>query len=63
MANPKHRASKSKIGSRRSHWKLALPSISECPQCHEPRLPHRACPSCGYYKDREVIQVKAKKAK
>ena len=43
MANPKHRTSKSKRDSRRSHWKLALPSISECPQCYEPRLPHRAC--------------------
>ncbi|HHY70994.1 MAG TPA: 50S ribosomal protein L32 [Thermoanaerobacterales bacterium] len=63
MANPKHRTSKSKRDSRRSHWKLALPSISECPQCYEPRLPHRACPSCGYYKNRKVIEVKAKKAK
>ena len=59
MANPKHRASKSKTGSRRSHQKLMPPSLSICPQCHEPRLPHRACPNCGYYKNREVIKVKA----
>ena len=63
MANPKHRSSKSKTGSRRSHWKLTLPSISECPQCNEPRLPHRACPSCGYYKNREVIKLKAQDAR
>ncbi|HHX23660.1 MAG: 50S ribosomal protein L32 [Tepidanaerobacteraceae bacterium] len=59
MANPKRKTTKSRIGSRRSHHKLSLPSISECPKCHEPKMSHRACPSCGYYKDREVIKVKA----
>jgi len=59
MANPKHRSSKSSARSRRSNSKLRLPSISECPNCHEPKLPHRACPSCGQYRNREVIQVKA----
>jgi large subunit ribosomal protein L32 len=29
-----------------------------CPQCHEAKLPHRACLKCGYYKGREVIAVK-----
>lgn len=60
MANPKHKISRSKRASRRSNWKLSLPSISECPQCHEPKMPHRACPHCGYYKDREVIKIEAK---
>ena len=23
---------------------------AECPNCHERRLPHRACPKCGYFK-------------
>jgi len=31
--------------------------MSECPNCHEPKLPHRACPHCGMYKGREVIEV------
>jgi large subunit ribosomal protein L32 len=30
---------------------------AECPNCHEPKLPHRACPHCGRYKGREVIEV------
>ncbi|MGI6484951.1 MAG: 50S ribosomal protein L32 [Thermoanaerobacterales bacterium] len=59
MANPKHRASKSKRGGRRSHQRLLTPSLTVCPQCREPKLPHRACPNCGFYKNREVIKVEA----
>ena len=28
-----------------------------CPQCGEVKLPHTICPSCGYYKGREVLVV------
>ena len=31
--------------------------LSECPSCHEPKLPHRVCPRCGKYKGREVVEV------
>ncbi|HAM14329.1 MAG TPA: 50S ribosomal protein L32, partial [Eggerthellaceae bacterium] len=37
--------------------KLAAPARSVCPQCGEVKLPHRVCPNCGYYKDREVIET------
>lgn len=59
MANPKHRTSKSRRDMRRSQWKLSAPALAECPQCHQPKLPHRICPNCGYYKNREVIKVEA----
>ena len=29
--------------------------IKECPQCHERKLPHVACPTCGTYRRRQVI--------
>jgi len=32
--------------------------MSECPNCHEQKLPHRVCLHCGHYKGREVIEVK-----
>ncbi len=32
-------------------------NLAECPNCHEPKLPHRVCPHCGQYKGREVIEV------
>lgn len=58
MAAPKRRTSKAKRNSRRaSAYRLNKATVSECPQCHEPKLPHRVCGSCGYYKNREIIDV------
>ncbi|MEE9164709.1 MAG: 50S ribosomal protein L32 [Nitrospinota bacterium] len=58
---PKRRTSKSKKNMRRSHDALIPPTLSECPQCHEVKMPHLVCPSCGYYKGKEVIQIKEEK--
>lgn len=58
MAVPKRKTSKARRDSRRANtWRLDAPSINECPQCHQPKLNHRVCKTCGYYKGREVIQV------
>jgi large subunit ribosomal protein L32 len=59
-AVPKRRISKARRGGRRSHEALQPPHLVACPQCHEPRLPHHVCPSCGYYKGVEVAKPKAK---
>lgn len=58
---PKRRTSKSKKNMRRSHDALTPPALSECPQCHEVKMPHIVCPACGYYKGKEVIQIKEEK--
>ncbi|MCA9414855.1 MAG: 50S ribosomal protein L32 [Candidatus Omnitrophica bacterium] len=57
MAHPKRRKSKSKTRMGRSHHAISAPSLSDCPNCGEKMLPHRACPSCGFYKDRQVLAV------
>ncbi len=58
MAVPKRKTSKARRDRRRaSSYRLNRATVSECPQCHEPKLPHRVCRSCGYYKNREVIEV------
>ncbi len=57
MPLPKRRHSKARGAKRRTHWKLSSPNIVECPHCHQPKLPHRVCPHCGYYKDKEVIST------
>ncbi len=60
MANPKRRHSKARRDKRRAHDALRRPGTSTCSNCGESKLPHRACPSCGYYRDREVIDVEEK---
>lgn len=55
MPNPKHKHSKSRRDKRAAHFKLVRRSLSLCPHCRQPKLPHRVCVSCGYYRDREVI--------
>lgn len=58
MAVPKRKTSKARRDKRRaSSYRLNKATVVECPQCHEPKQPHRICPSCGYYKNREVIVV------
>jgi len=54
MALPKRRHSKTRQMKRRSHDALKKPAVVECSHCHAPRLPHNACPKCGYYKGQQV---------
>ena len=56
---PKRKRSKARKRSRRAHSAVAIKSLSPCPNCHSPRLPHRACTVCGTYAGREVITVEA----
>ena len=55
MAVPKRKMSKARRDSRRANWKLTVPGLVECPQCHEMKMPHRVCPECGYYNGKQVI--------
>ncbi|RIK08683.1 MAG: 50S ribosomal protein L32 [Acidobacteria bacterium] len=57
MAVPKRKKSRSRTRERRANWKAKAPAAAECPQCHEPKLPHRVCPNCGRYAGRTVIEV------
>jgi large subunit ribosomal protein L32 len=56
MPLPKRRHSNARTRKRRSHDALSVPNLVECPNCHERKLPHRACPACGYYRGREVVK-------
>lgn len=57
MAVPKRRTSRARRDKRRAHDAIGLPPQSKCPQCGEPRLPHRVCSSCGTYRGRQVMKV------
>ncbi|MCP4746425.1 MAG: 50S ribosomal protein L32 [Desulfobacteraceae bacterium] len=55
MALPKRKTSKSRRDKRRTHLKTDAPNVSKCPECGEAALPHHACPSCGKYKGRNIV--------
>ncbi len=57
MASPTNRHSRTRQAKRRANWKLKKPTRSVCPNCQEEKLPHRICPQCGYYKNRQIIEV------
>ncbi len=57
MAVPKNRVSRSKKRTRRANKKMGPVTVSECPHCHEPKLPHRVCLACGYYKGQQVVKI------
>ncbi len=67
MPLPKRRHSNQRTRKRRTHYKLSVPEVGECSRCHAPKLPHHACPSCGYYgigeRARLVIAIKEKQKK
>ena len=56
MAVPKRKTSKAKTAQRKAaNMKKTAPALSVCPQCHEPKLPHRVCPNCNYYNGKAVV--------
>jgi len=54
---PKQKQSHSRTAKRRAQHKIAPAAANVCPQCHQPKLPHRVCSACGYYKGHEVLDA------
>ncbi|MBI4845570.1 MAG: 50S ribosomal protein L32 [Candidatus Omnitrophica bacterium] len=63
MAHPKRKHSKTRTDKRRTHKKLKTPNLALCPECKQPKVPHRICPHCGTYKGKKYIIKKEKKPK
>jgi large subunit ribosomal protein L32 len=61
MAQPKNRISKSRRDKKKTHKKMSVASLSKCKHCGRMKKPHAACPYCGYYKGKQVIEIKTKK--
>jgi len=60
MAVPRNRTSNARKNSRSSHSALKAQSFSKCSNCSSSKMPHRVCPSCGYYDSRSVINMEKK---
>jgi len=63
MPLPKRQHSKQRGRKRRTHWKIRVAGLSPCPQCKKPIMSHRVCPLCGFYKGRQVVEIKVKAKK
>ncbi|MCL2389366.1 MAG: 50S ribosomal protein L32 [Elusimicrobia bacterium] len=64
MPNPKRKHTPHRRDSRRSaNSKIDALNSSGCPNCKAPKMPHRVCPSCGFYNNELIVARKEKKAK
>jgi large subunit ribosomal protein L32 len=63
MAVPKQKHTKSRRNKRRMHLFAKTPTLTLCPKCKKPVLPHTICWNCGYYKGVEVIDILKKLTK
>ena len=59
MAVPFRKVSKTRKRMRRSHNALTANGVTKCANCGEMIRPHRACPKCGFYKEKEVVSKDA----
>ena len=59
MPTPKKKTSRSKTGMRRSHDFITRPTTISCNNCGALMMPHNTCPSCGYYRGKEVVAPRA----
>jgi len=59
--HPKRKHSKGRRDRRRSQDALNTANLVTCSNCGNKRLPHVVYSNCGYFKGREVVQVKKEK--
>jgi large subunit ribosomal protein L32 len=57
---PKKRHTKSARNQRRMHLFLTKPQFKKCGKCGVLSVSHIVCPACGFYKDKEAVNVLAK---
>ena len=55
---PKRRHSTRRGGKRKAAIKVRLPQLITCGNCGNLKLPHRVCPTCGFYGGKQLIKLK-----
>ncbi len=48
-----------RLRTRKASHRWVAPQLNKCTQCGSTVASHTACPSCGYYKGRQVLTVDA----
>ncbi|MCB1214614.1 MAG: 50S ribosomal protein L32 [Deltaproteobacteria bacterium] len=57
MPVPKRKKSRSRRDMRRATHKLKASNPNDCPRCASPKLPHRICLNCGFYKKEDILHL------
>ena len=57
MGVPKRKMSKMRLRTRKAANRWHAPQLNRCSQCGSAVKAHNACPSCGYYRGRQVLTV------
>ncbi|HOL86667.1 MAG TPA: 50S ribosomal protein L32, partial [Defluviitoga tunisiensis] len=58
MAVPKQKPSRSRTHSRKAKLYASYKiNVVKCQKCGEPKLPHRVCLNCGYYGDKQILEI------
>ena len=65
MSVPKQRHTKQRRDRKRERFSIDPIATQTCPKCKKAMQPHRVCPSCGFYKGKEMVNTlkKAEKKK
>jgi large subunit ribosomal protein L32 len=61
MPLPKRRQSSTRRDKRRTHDNLTPATVVECSNCGETARPHHMCEKCGFYKGKQITEIKKKK--
>ena len=59
---PVKKMSKCRTRTRRAHHALRSVTLSACPKCGKPKLPHASCEVCGYVSAKVILPVHEKEA-
>jgi len=57
MGVPKRKTSKMRLRTRKAANRWHAPKLGKCVQCGAPLRSHTACPACGIYRGRQVLDV------
>ena len=57
MGVPKRKTSKMRLRTRKAANRWHAPKLGTCTQCGATLRSHTACPACGTYRGRQVLDV------
>jgi len=63
MAVPKKKTTRARRNKRRTAKKIKRTALVLCPNCKKSIPPHTACPFCGIYRGRTILDLEAKERK